>query len=578
MRHTVAISDIHLCELEPTDGLWMRYRQAKYSPDGEIAAMLDALREQVRKGAEGTGGLANGLTGGLSADPTGGMTKGPAPAARDELTLVLNGDVFDLDAPRVIGNESVVHDLPRTAEHAVPAMEAILADHPVFVAALGRVVADGHTVVFVAGNHDIQLTLPEVRDAVRRRVVDAAMEELARREAASQTACDGGQAGCGAGQAACDGDQTGCGAGQADCDGGHAGCGVGQAACAAGTSEAALAARVLFRAWFHRTHDGIIIEHGNQYDSYCSYRYPMAPFGRRPGEIQPTMGSLVSRLLVSRMGYFNPHVDSSFMLSGLGYLAHWARYYLFSRRSLVLAFVLGAMRTMVELVRRRQPGHRALRRADLAAAVRETGASLVAVAKHARLFARPAEDCLGRVARELWLDRAGLALLAALAALAWLWWMPEGLGPAALLAPMILIAYEYVVPKPPLDAVWQGVNRAARLVARAHRAKAVIFGHTHNPESSWEGGVFFGNTGSWSAAFEDIECTKPVFEARPLVWLRSEGEGAESRLTGGLLMWKDDRFLPWTKRENPPVAPRAEEARRRARPALRPQATAALRG
>ncbi|AUX20307.1 hypothetical protein SOCEGT47_007750 [Sorangium cellulosum] len=509
MHHTVAISDIHLCELEPTAGLWMRYRQAPYSPDRELAAMLDALRGDVRRGAGGAG--------------------------RDELTLVLNGDIFDLDAPRVINNESVVHDLPRTAEHAVPAIEAILSDHPVFVEALGRVVADGHTVVFVAGNHDIQLTLPEVRAAVQRRVVDAAAREVAARDGAPP---------------------------------------------AAGAAELrrALAARVVFRAWFHRTRDGVILEHGNQYDSYCSYRYPMAPFGRNPGEIQPTMGSLVSRLLVSRMGYFNPHVDSSFMLSGLGYLAHWARYYLFSGRSLVLAFAVGAARTMIELVRRREPGRRARRRAGLVAAARETGAPLAAVAKHARLFARPAEDCLGRVARELWLDRCGLALVGLLAALACLCWVPEGLAPAALLAPTLLIAYECAVPKPTLDAVWQGVNRAARLVARAHGAKAVIFGHTHNPEGSWEGGVFFGNTGSWSAAFEDIACTRPVFEARPLVWLRSEdGAGPEAPLSGGLVMWKDQRFLPWKADEAPRVSRKAVAARR-PRPALRPQATAALRG
>ncbi len=57
MHHTVAIlPDIHLCvSSEPTDGLWMRYRQAPYSPDGEIAAMLDALRGEVRKGRAAPG-------------------------------------------------------------------------------------------------------------------------------------------------------------------------------------------------------------------------------------------------------------------------------------------------------------------------------------------------------------------------------------------------------------------------------------------------------------------------------------------------------------------------------------------
>src|SRR5206468_2675160 len=47
MHHTVVLSDIHLCEVEPESGLWMRYRQRAYLPDAELAAMLGALRERV---------------------------------------------------------------------------------------------------------------------------------------------------------------------------------------------------------------------------------------------------------------------------------------------------------------------------------------------------------------------------------------------------------------------------------------------------------------------------------------------------------------------------------------------------
>ncbi|XXY49455.1 hypothetical protein WME91_56560 [Sorangium sp. So ce269] len=481
----------------------MRYRQAPYSPDGEVAAMLDALRDEMKQGT------ARG-------------------AGRHELTLVLNGDVFDFDAPRVIDQKSVFHDLPRSAEHAVPAMAAILADHPVFIEALGRVVADGHTVVFVSGNHDVQLTLPEVRDTIRARVVEAALAAL--RDASRADA-----------------------------------------------SASALGERVVFRAWFHKTPDGIIVEHGNQYDAYCSYRYPMVPFGRKPGEIQPTMGSLVCRLLVSRMGYFNPHVDSSFMLSAFGYFAHWARYYMFSRQSLAGAWALGALRTVVELVRRREPERRARLRECLAAAAQETGAPLRAVARHARLFAPPAEDRLRLVARELWLDRALLALLTVTLALVWLLLVPGWLAPAALIAPAGLVVYERLVPKLPLDATWRRVSRAARQVARAHRARAVIFGHTHTPEGVWEGGLFFGNTGSWSAAFQDVACTKPVFAARPLVWLRSDpGAGSSARLSGGLVTWKSGRFEALTASVPPPAGQRAEP-QGSPRPSLQSPATAALR-
>ncbi len=140
--------------------------------------------------------------------------------------------------------------------------------------------------VFISGNHDVQLTLPAVRALLTERLIDAAAR-------------------------------------------------------ASDESREALGARVAYRAWFHKTDDGIVIEHGNQYDAFCSFRYPMAPFGRDAREIQPTMGSLATRNLISRMGYFNPHVDSSFMLSTSGYVLHWARYYLFSRRSLALAWAKG---------------------------------------------------------------------------------------------------------------------------------------------------------------------------------------------------------------------------------------------
>lgn len=442
MRHTVAISDIHLCEIERTDGLWMRYRQAPYTPDRELAAMLDALRDKVRG---------------------------------DELCLVLNGDVFDFDAPRVIDGKSVFHDLPRTAEHALPALAAMLDDHPEFVDALGRVLADGHEVVFVSGNHDVQMTLPELRALLAERL----------------HAASGGR----------------------------------------GT--------ITFRAWFHETPDGVVLEHGNQYDAYCCYRAPMAPFceGRREAhEIHPTMGSLTARNLIARMGYFNPHVDGSFMLSAFGYLSHWARYYLFSRRSLAFAFARGAVRVLAELIRRRFPATRAARHANVRAAVTETGSSLGSVARHARLFATPAQ--LSTILRELWVDRLAFALVTGVVGLV-LFLVARGpVLAAAALAPALFVTYELSIPKTELGETWQRVQRVARRVARAHHARAVVFGHTHRPEGVWEDGVFYGNTGSWSPAYADLECTTPLSRERPLIWLRSDG----GEIEGGLVRWTEGGF------------------------------------
>src|SRR5262245_16742386 len=180
MLHTVVISDIHLSEAEPGDGLWMRYRQRRFSPDAEVAAMLTELRRLVALSGDG-------------------------------LTLVLDGDIFDLDAPRVVGQESVFHDLPRTADNAIPALSAIFRDNALFVDAVASVLADGHEIVFVSGNHDVQLTLREVRQHVADYLVKAASAELARRGGA--------------------------------------------------VDEGALRGRILFRAWFHKTQCGIVIEH-----------------------------------------------------------------------------------------------------------------------------------------------------------------------------------------------------------------------------------------------------------------------------------------------------------------------------
>ncbi len=111
---------------------------------------------------------------------------------------------------------------------------------------------------------------------------------------------------------------------------------------------------------------------------------------------------------------------------------------------------------------------------------------------------------------------------AAAAALVTAWALSQrhAFGVLASLGPVALFAVELTQPKGTLEDTWRKVQRRARLVAKAHRARAVVFGHTHMPEGHWEEGVFFGNTGSWSAAYKDVACKEPLFDERLLVWLR----------------------------------------------------------
>jgi UDP-2,3-diacylglucosamine pyrophosphatase LpxH len=454
MPHTVVLSDLHLSEIDRGEGPWMRYRQAPFVPDPDVAGMLAGVLRAV-----------------------------PDPR---ELTVVLAGDVFDLDAPRVASGRSVPHDLPRTSAHAVAALSAILDDHPVFVDALAGVLASGARLVVLSGNHDAQLVFPDVRALFLARLAAAAARLST-------------------------------------------------------SPPRAFTARVVFRAWFHVTPDGVLVEHGHQYDPSSCHRYPMSPFTPDGRAIEPTLGSLGSRHLIARIGTVNPHDDSTLPVSPRDFVAHWARHYLFSLRSPALIWITGVARTLARLRRHRprEEPHLARERlqADLHAVARETGAEIHAVAGHAGLRAAPLGDRLGRVARELWVDRIAVALLGLLAA-AVLWrFVPGPPGLALLVAPLLVIGYGRATPKAPLHESWRRVDRAARRIAALHGVRAVIFGHTHVARGAWDGGVFIGNSGSWPAV---IDGARRAAVERPFIWL----ESTANALRGGLYAWTGGRLEP----------------------------------
>ncbi len=401
------------------------------------------------------------------------------------LTVVFNGDVFDFDAPAVVDGRVDV-DGPSPAESAAAnVLERILREHPRFVNGLTDLMIQGHRVVFVSGNHDAHIGWPAVRERLAEHLVTSARTRGATRDVSS------------------------------------------------------LAAQIVFRAWFYRSPDAIHVEHGHQYDHYCSFRHPMEPFTPDGVRVQPTMGSLSFRHLVSRMGYFNPHVDSSFMLSARQYLTHWARYYARSPHSLATTWARGAVKVMRELL-----GHRLPTDADGFARATErsafeTGAPTDALIEHASLFAPPVNEHAHRAMRELWLDRfafagAGLAAVG-VAAIA-------GVGPASIAAlgsAAAIAAYETFLPKPTLDDTYVHTARCQREIARIHSARAVVLGHTHQAFARWDAGVFHGNCGTWSPAYHDAECTLPLTGGRPVIWLRTE----RGEMTGGLYHWRGGMLL-----------------------------------
>lgn len=136
-RHTIVLSDVHLSQTQPEDPkdpLWMLYRAERFHPDRDFAALVDRLLEE---------------------------TEG------DALELVFNGDVLDFDAPWVKDGEASFDEFPLTDEGCAAQARRIVRDHRVWFDAVRKVLRKGHKVLFLSGNHDLELYFPSVREVLR---------------------------------------------------------------------------------------------------------------------------------------------------------------------------------------------------------------------------------------------------------------------------------------------------------------------------------------------------------------------------------------------------------------------------
>lgn len=207
------------------------------------------------------------------------------------LVLVLNGDSFDfltvVRVPSVEGarrrsfSVSTAEEsfgLNPTAEKSVYKLDVIATGHPVFFKALARFVAAGFRVVIIRGNHDLELHFPEVQHRLLEHLVQA--EPHLTLEAATE--------------------------------------------------------RVSFHEWFYLEPERVYIEHGNQYDSANSTRYPLRPIlperkGRQSARekevLDYPLGSIFVRFFYNRVRRIDPYTPR--LLSFEQYLDFLRRYNLF---------------------------------------------------------------------------------------------------------------------------------------------------------------------------------------------------------------------------------------------------------
>ncbi len=215
--------------------------------------------------------------------------------------LVLNGDTFDLlrlDPVPLEGDEQVVSRFApaMTPKRAAAEVTRILGGHPRFVEALATVLAEGHEIIVLPGNHDIEVQWSSVRAAMRRSI--AAHPRLA--ESSVDAALPG----------------------------------------------------LRFEDWFYHEPERIWIEHGCQYDPENAFRYPLRgelesePDALHEAELDNPLGNFFQRYLYNAFGHI------TFIVPSTRANTRYMRWLVFNDPQLLLRIVKSHWRFWWQVLRR----------------------------------------------------------------------------------------------------------------------------------------------------------------------------------------------------------------------------------
>lgn len=394
------------------------------------------------------------------------------------IELILNGDIFDFDSVLSIPEEPVFYvnwlerhrGLYPKSEKSTYKMSVILRDHAAFVSSLREFILRGHRAVFVIGNHDLELHYPEVQQEVLH----------------SLNLPD---------------DKRG---------------------------------SVRFVEWFYVSNKDTLIEHGNQYDPYCMCEDPVNPFvrGYNYVTLKLPFGNLACRYIMNGMGFFNPHVDSNYIMSMKEYIVFFLKYIWRAQPGLILTWFWGALVTLYYsfVDRLASPIRNPLKIEDRVLNIAEkSNADPRMVREMKELFVAPAASSPFLLARELWLDRAFFIFIAfflifelfvfirSVFDISFFW----AFIPLFLLVPFFLFYSKSVTSL--VSSYKEPDDRVLAMASAITKTSRIVYGHTHHTRHEIIGSVEHLNSGCWSPAFLDVECTKPI-DQKTFVWI-SPGEG-----------------------------------------------------
>ena len=298
--------------------------------------------------------------------------------------------------------------------------------------------------------------------------------------------------------------------------------------------------RVRFCEWFYISNKDTLIEHGNQYDPYCLCQDPINPMVLKFNRIEVRLpfGNLAGRYMTNGMGFFNPHVDTNFIMTLGEYLRFFFKYMLRAQPLLLWTWFWGAVVTLWQaFADRLRPALKdpLMVEDKVEEIARRSNATPRMVRELKELTLEPAASDPVLVARELWLDRA-FGILVALVVFFQIFsmikliyeislnWM---LIPLALFLPVLIFYSQAFSSK--VTKYKEPDEKILTLAGRIANVGRVIYGHTHIPRHEWIGSVEHLNSGTWSAAFMDPECTRPLGK-KTYVWISPSSQGRQAQL------------------------------------------------
>ncbi|MCB0378490.1 MAG: metallophosphoesterase [Bdellovibrionales bacterium] len=405
-------------------------------------------------------------------------------ASGEKIELVLNGDVFDFDSMMFIPLNPTFkvswlerhRGLEPEEEKSQVKVRKILEDHQEWCEAMRWFIEKGHRAVFVIGNHDLELHFKKVQIEIMNGLNLSPQERK----------------------------------------------------------------QVRFVEWFYISNKDTLIEHGNQYDPYCVCDDPVNPFVVDYNQVQVRLpfGDWACRYLANGMGFFNPHVETNFDMTVPQYIAVFFRYMARAQPLILWTWFWSCVailwRTIYSNMQR--PLSDPLTVEDRVESIaKRSNATTRMVREMKELFVVPAASTPRRIMKELWLDRAFLVLIS-------LFVMFQIINIIKLIydlsffwvfIPIFILLPPFVLYARNIDSYVQYYKkpseRTLTTAGMITKTSRVIYGHTHEVRHELIGGVEHLNSGTWSPAFEDVECTKSE-DAKTFIWIEPQKEDRRAQV------------------------------------------------